>query len=415
MNPVTGVQRGDRTPETFGGLAPAARLARTRLLILVTDFEAHGAVPALLRAVPRLAGQRFEITVAGLGPWGPAADRLEAGGARAVALGATRAVDPRVAGRLLSIFRRDRIQVVHAFEFRPALHARLLGRAAGVPVVVTTFEPGQVWGPWRRVLDRATAALSDAVVVRTDAERRAAVEEHGHAPGRIHRIRPAADPETTPPPPKTRDHLRREFGAFPGDLLVGCAARLQDDGARGAALFLAAARSVAARETRSRFVVLGDGPGRPALERRAAREGVSHCTTFAGARDFGEAVHCLDLFVQPGGGGAAIETLLQALAAGVPAVAVRSGGLEEIAGDGEGLILASPSDPEGIARACAGLLGDREGAARVAVAGRARVAGGFGLEEMIGDAVAMYRALLRGRQESAHGRDARGTQGGASW
>jgi len=102
-------------PVAAGVVAPAAaaapgaagaRPSRVRLLLLLPDFERQQGEPGLVRAAPRLQAERFEVTIACLGPWGPVGDDLEAAAVRAVALGLARAVDLRAIGRLLSILRR---------------------------------------------------------------------------------------------------------------------------------------------------------------------------------------------------------------------------------------------------------------------------------------------------------------------
>jgi glycosyltransferase involved in cell wall biosynthesis len=400
-------------PTAVGVASPAARPARLRLLLLLPDFERQQGEPGLVRAAPRLLAERFEVTVACLGPWGPVGDDLEAAAVRAVALGLGRAIDLRAVGRLLSILRRDRIQVVHAVGWRPSLWARLLGRLAGVPVVLTTLDAGAIAHPWRRALDRATAPLSDAIVVRSEAERRAAVEERGYGPGMVRMIRAAADVARPLPDERRREQLRRDLGVLPGDRLLGCAARLCGDGARAVERFLAAAQHVAAAQPRARFAVFGDGPGRAALERCATRAAVSHCTAFAGAREPGEAVAACDLFVQVATeSAAACDGLLQAMAAGVPVVAARSAVAEEFVRDGESGVLAPAGDAGALGRACLEVLQDRERALRLGRAGRDRVAAAFGVEGMIAEATAVWRTLLRDAQRPAREREAAAAAGG---
>jgi glycosyltransferase involved in cell wall biosynthesis len=373
----------------------AARGSRWRLLLLTPALGTAGPDRALLALAPRLRREGFEVTVAALGGWGPLGDDLEARGVRAVALGRRSRWDPRAAGRLLSILRRERIQVVHAHRFAASLAARLIGRAAGVPVVITAHHDCGARVSWpRRLGERLTATLSDAVVAGSQEARRQAIEAYGIGAGAARTVRAAVEVPAEPPDPAARDRVRRDMGAGPSDLLVGTVGRL-DEPREGPAVFLAAARLLAHEVSRVRLALLGEGPPRAWLEACAAREGVGHRTVICGPRrDLVEALGALDLFVQPSSRDDSGLTLLEAMAAGTPVVAA---GLPGVVDDETG-VLVQPGDPEALAGACVLLLRDRERAARQARAARARVVREFRIERLVTELSDLYRELLQGRR-----------------
>jgi glycosyltransferase involved in cell wall biosynthesis len=393
------------TPREVVRAEPAPpRAARGRLLILVSALGAGGAERVLVALAPRLKQEGFEVTVAALGDWGPLGDDLLARGVRAVALGRRSPLDPRAAGRLLSILRRERIQIVHAQRFAAALPARLLGRAAAVPIVITAQHDTGARVPFiRRLAERLTASLSDAVIAPSEEARRQAIAWSGLRPGTVRTVRAAIEVPGAPPDRAERDRLRRDLGAAAGDLLVGTAGRF-DAPREGPAVFLAAARLLARDVPRVRFALFGEGPPPAWLEACAAREGVSHRTTLVGpGRALGETLRALDLYVQPAPWEDAGLGLLEAMAGGVPAVAARARDLPE-ALDEETGVLVPPGDPEALARACALALGDRERTALRADAARARLEGGFRIERLVSDLSGLYRELLdRGRPSTAAG------------
>ena len=377
-------------------VAPA-RAGRPRVLVLTVGFTVGGAEQIVLMTAPRLQRAGFDVTVACLKEWGPVGDELEARGVRAVACGARSVWDLRAAGRLLSLLRRDRIQILHAHLFLANVAARLLGWMVGVPVVITTHHDTDVWMGWRhRLLERLTAPLSSAVVACSEAVRRYALEVHGLPVGLLRTLHNGTEIPEALPDPGTRDRLRRELGASPGDLLVGAVGRL-DEPKKGLAIFLAAARLLARDIPRVRFAIVGDGPARGALEARAAREGVGARTVFTGGRrDVGALMGAFDLFVQPSRWEGFGVTLLEAMAAGTPIVASRVGGVPEVVLHGETGLLVPPGSPEDLAQACTALLRDRDRAARLARAGRARVESRFRIERLVEETAALYRELLGG-------------------
>lgn len=128
--------------------------------------------------------------------------------------------------------------------------------------------------------------------------------------------------------------------------------------------------------------LVGDGPLREELEWLVAKLGLEGRVTFHGALPEPAVIDLLDradLFVLPsvitsnGTSEGLPNVLIEALAAGVPAVATRVTGVPELIRDGETGLLAEPADAPDLARAIASLLADPDAARRRAEAGRSLV------------------------------------------
>ncbi|HMD60738.1 MAG TPA: glycosyltransferase family 4 protein, partial [Opitutaceae bacterium] len=129
-----------------------------------------------------------------------------------------------------------------------------------------------------------------------------------------------------------------------GGVSIACAMRLARK-KRGMALISAIARVVeqTGTEVRLRFLVAGDGPQRPAMERLAARLGVANSVEFLGRLDragMRELFERSDFFVLPTRLEAFGIAALEARAAGLPVVAMREGGIGEFVRDGSDGLLA---------------------------------------------------------------------------
>jgi len=386
--------RGPEEPDAARPL-PAVHAGRPRVLILTVGFTVGGAEQLILTTAPRMQRDGFEITVACLKGWGLLGDELEARGVRAVALGARGIWDLRAFGRLLSVLRRDRIQILRGHLFWANLVARIVGRIASVPVVVTTHHDTFDEMPLHhRLAERITAPMSDVVTTCSEEVRRQAIELFGLRPGLVRTLRNAIEIPEAVPDTTARDRVRRELGASADDLLVGTLGRLVEP-KKGLAIFLAAARLLSRDFPRIRFAIVGEGPARADLEERAAREGVSHCTLFPGLRrDVPEVMRALDLFVQPSLWEGFGITLLEAMAVGTPVVASRVGGIPEVIADGAEGLLVPPGDAPALASACAQVLRNRERAARMGKAGIERVGAEFGVERLVREIETMYREIL---------------------
>jgi glycosyltransferase involved in cell wall biosynthesis len=89
------------------------------------------------------------------------------------------------------------------------------------------------------------------------------------------------------------------------------------------------------------------------------------------------------------------RTLLEAMACGVPLVATRSGGPEEILVDGDNGFLVEVGDAAAIAERVARLLDDRTLAQQIGSAGRATVEGQFRLTDTVNAVVKSFEHALR--------------------
>ena len=113
------------------------------------------------------------------------------------------------------------------------------------------------------------------------------------------------------------------------------------------------------RRVRARFVLVGDGPVRPEVEKRVDAYGLDKDVLFAGAQ--GDPVQWLsvsDLFLLPSMQESFGLAALEAMACEVPVVASRVGGLPEIVKDGVTGFVCAPDDLDGMAERGIALLTD---------------------------------------------------------
>jgi glycosyltransferase involved in cell wall biosynthesis len=161
---------------------------------------------------------------------------------------------------------------------------------------------------------------------------------------------------------------------------------------KGFADLLEAWPAVRARVPAARLVIVGDGPQREELARRARDLGVADAVTWAGSlpQDAVRAhLAAATLFVLPcrvardGNRDGLPTVLLEALASGVPCVTTTVTGNPEIVRDGVEGRLVPPGDPPALADALAGLLLDPDTRARMAGAARASAIERFDLRRNV--------------------------------
>ena len=193
------------------------------------------------------------------------------------------------------------------------------------------------------------------------------------------------------PPNGAGREFRREIGVGEDETLATFAARLVP--IKRADLALQALAFARARGARVRLAVVGDGGLRPALERMAAQLGVAGAVSFTGYRlDMSNVTAASDVALLSSDSEGTPVSLIEAAAAGKPAVATAVGGVPEVVGDCG--VLCPPGDPAALGAALAGLAADpgtREALGRRA---RERVRERYSVGRLLRDTDALYTELL---------------------
>ncbi|MFB2839444.1 glycosyltransferase family 4 protein [Floridanema evergladense] len=109
----------------------------------------------------------------------------------------------------------------------------------------------------------------------------------------------------------------------------------------------------------ARLALVGDGPNREALEKHFAGTN-THFVGYLRGRELASAYACADAFIFPSRTETLGLVLLEAMAAGCPVVAARSGGIPDIVTDGENGYLFDPKDEQGAINATIRLLAHQE-------------------------------------------------------
>ena len=120
--------------------------------------------------------------------------------------------------------------------------------------------------------------------------------------------------------------------------------------------------------------LIGDGPRRGSLECLAAELGIADRVRFRGAltpSDVGEALRAADLFVLSSRSETLGSSVIEALCTGLPVVATAVGGVPEVVGEEDGM-LVPPDDADRLATGVRGALDDYGRFDRAAIARRAR-------------------------------------------
>lgn len=159
--------------------------------------------------------------------------------------------------------------------------------------------------------------------------------------------------------------------------------------------FLCARELSPAAADQMRLIMVGDGPLRADVESLLTQAGVAHLAWLPGERDDVPAILAsLDCFVLPSRAEGISNTILEAMASGVPVVATNVGGNGELVVAGVTGELVPPADSAALAQKIVRLWADTGNARAEGEAGRARVQAEFSLHSMVESYSSLYDKLL---------------------
>jgi len=264
------------------------------------------------------------------------APAYEAAGIPVTALGRRALFDLRFFFRLRRFLRARRYDVVHALSPPAAFWTALaLPRGRGDVFLGSLSDLHQFERRAFRLAERwVTSRRLDGLWVNARAVEEYYVSRIGRRP-RIYRLYNGA---AAPPEAADREALRGDLGIAPEEIAIVTTGRLAEI-KRQADAIEAVAR-LRREGLAARLFLIGDGPMRGALEAAAGRLGDPRAVTFLGAReDATSLLPAFDIFTLPSGSEGLPNALLEAMAAGLPCVASRVGGVPEVVDSGRAGLL----------------------------------------------------------------------------
>jgi glycosyltransferase involved in cell wall biosynthesis len=293
---------------------------------------------------------------------------------------------PGIVLKIARQLRIDRPDVLHSHNHLVHHYGVVAGKLAGVPVLVNTRHGSErVMSssptgsfvsnlPVDRISDliyRATLPFVDSVVLISEATRRFYVQHRGVPASKARVILNGAHLEKFLESPA-------HPGGSPSRIRFGTAARLVP--VKDHYTLLRAFATVVRDIPHAELEIAGDGPLRRELEAFTNKQNLSERVKFVGALpDTPKFLSELDIFVLSSLSEGMPISLLEAMAAGLPIVSTRAGGVDEVAIEGQNAFLAEPADVDGLAHAMV-KMAKRADLAEMGAIGREKVKTGFRIE-----------------------------------
>lgn len=399
-----------RAPRTETTGSPSQGAASPRILHMIDSLNWGGSERQLVEVARRQSQKGYRVTLACLRPEGPLRDVARRCGISVIGFSLKKGLFT-LAGfremlRLAGFLHRGHFDVVHTHD----LYSNLMGVPAAwlaqVPVIISSRRDLGSWWWYtarnRKIL-KCVQRLSTFVVANSEAVRDYLLEEDGFSTRHVRVIRNGVDIDAFASLQPDRARLLPFVES--GDKLVVLLANMNVK-TKGHADLIAAAPRICKLVPEVRFLLVGEGAERAALEAKVEQEGLPQYFHFLGSRnDVPALLACCDLSVLPSWAEGMPNALIESMAAGLPVVATAVGGIRELVDDGTTGLLVPPHSSIALAKAIVRLLQDPELARRFSQAGQERVRSLFSFDRVLNELGEVYQeAWMQNRSKRGESR-----------
>lgn len=303
--------------------------------------------------------------------------------------------------KLVRAIRECKPDIVHSRNWG-AIESVLAARLAGVPVAIHSEHGYEVNSiartPLRqRWMRRLVVATADAVFTVSRELRDFHAKEAGVPEKRVRVLYNGVDTQRFSPNPIVREQTRAALGLSPRDFVIGAVGRMVP--IKDYDTLIKAAAALHGKNLTFKLLLLGDGPELPRVRELAQNLiGAGGFISLGRCKNVPEVLTAMDVFVQTSLNEGMSNTILEAMATGLPVVVTRVGGNAEIVEEGKTGWMFRPGDAEHLSEIILGISTDVETRQVSGQAARQRVQDKFSDERMLENYRELYVELLRKRK-----------------
>jgi L-malate glycosyltransferase len=313
-----------------------------------------GGAEILAARMARRLRDRFRFVFACLDEQGVLGAELRAEGFPVHVLDRRAGVDWRCCRRLAALVKSERVNLVHAHQYTPFFYAAASRLPRRRPPVAFT-EHGRWFPdfprPKRILANRVLLGPRDRVIGVGESVRQALIHNEGISARRVEVIYNGVNLDaysTQPPSLEEIAEARRDMGVGETDFVVIQVARL--DHLKDHVTAIETFQRVVAQSPEAKLVLVGEGPERAKIEEAVQRLDLGSSVRMIGLRqDVPRLIRAADLFLLTSISEGIPLTLIEAMAARVPVVSTRVGGVVEVVEENCNGLLAPPGDAPALA------------------------------------------------------------------
>jgi sugar transferase (PEP-CTERM/EpsH1 system associated) len=368
---------------------------------IIHRLDVGGLENGLINLINHMPAERFQHAIICLTTASEFRNRIARSDVEVCSLNKRAGQDPAVHWRLWRLLRRLDPDIVHTRNLG-TLESQWVAALAGVRGRVHGEHGWDVIdldGSNRRynALRRATRHVVSHYITMSQDLTRWLEASIGVRPAKTTQIYSGVDAQRFRPGQSGRAALPVPGFAGPDDIIIGTVGRMEP--VKNPMLLLEAFERLLGSEPaiagRLRLVMIGDGSQRQACEERVSRAGLSKQVWLSGGRaDIDRLLQGLDVFVLPSLNEGISNTILEAMASGLPVVATAVGGNPELVQHEVTGLLSAPNDALSMCEQLRRYVTDASLRRRHGSAGRQRVEREFSLGNMVQRYLEVYERVL---------------------
>jgi glycosyltransferase involved in cell wall biosynthesis len=364
-----------------------------RILHVIPSLDRAGAEKQMALLVRGLPRDDFEPHVCALTRGGPMMSDLEQAQIPVTLIGKTWRADPRAYWRLRRLINRLRPDLVHTWLFAANAYGRRAALACGIKHLIACERCVDPWKGWLELwIDRRLARRSSRIVAVSQGVKEF-YTRHGLPPEKFEVIHNAV------PPPRPSTATRRQILAeleLPDDSrLIAIVGRLWPQKQVKHAIWAADLLKQIRNDVH--LLIIGDGPHYARLRKFRDQARIRDKVHFLGHRDdVPRLMPHFDVLWSTSAYEGQSNSIMEAMACGVPVVATNVSGTRDLVVDGQTGYLV-PSDGACRRETCRhtnNILDNPDLARRLGEAGRQRMQSQFSVEKMVARYVRLYREVI---------------------
>jgi len=254
--------------------------------------------------------------------------------------------------KLSRVLKRENVDILHCHKHQATIYGTIAAKLAGVPVVFShvhglnrSKNPRRKFINWI-VLKWATKIIAVANSVKEDVLK----NNWALSSDKLSVLENSVDFECFANVAITKVEAKGRLGVIPPDAFVyGTIARFGLF--KGHSFLISAFEKVKKQVASAHLILVGDGLLKEEIQKQVAKAGLDESVHFLGQRDnIAEIYKAIDVFVLPSIGSEGMpRVILEAMAAGVPCVATKVGGIPEIVSGEDVGFLVPPGDENALA------------------------------------------------------------------
>ncbi|MBN1464524.1 glycosyltransferase, partial [candidate division KSB1 bacterium] len=372
---------------------------RIRILFLIPSFKTGGAEIQLSSLVRGLDKSVFCVTIAAFYR-GNDLDQIyeNTPDVTVVYLDKKGALDFSYLRRLVTLLQQGRFDIVQCYNQSARLFGVIAAKMVHVPAVIATERTARplyssFGSRFYLFLEKFALRKADILIANSKAGRDFAIAR-GVRRERTRVIYNGLDPARRRIT-RDRDVVRDELLIAQDAFVIGMVVRVE--ALKDPFTFVGAARSIIEKYDRARCLLVGDGPLLDRVKAYADDSGLTSRMIITGHRtDVADMMNCMDVMILTSKHvEGCSNSLLEAMALGVPVIATRVGGTAEVVEHERTGLLVSPSSPAEVAAAIERLYCDEKLRKRLAVNAQLHVDDRFSQEAMVCGHEHLYLELVR--------------------